>query len=700
MSAEQPPERPAEDDPEALAAAEAAVREARPSERGFRSAEELLAARAASSETSRGSVAGGEEGGGRRFLLALTLVALVFVAFLPALSAGFVNWDDDKNFLENTHWRGLGFSNLAWMFTSFHMAHWHPVTWMSLGLDHVLFGGDPQRMHGVSVAYHALATLAAFGVARVLLRSAVKESGGVTLDLAAFFAAAFFAVHPLRAESVAWLTERRDVLSGLFFFLALRAWLTYARAEEAGPRRRAWIWSLVWFLLAAMSKEVVFVLPVLLFVLDAWPLGRWRLGFGRLFAEKAVHIVLAVALAGFAFYGQRFSAGSMYGIEDYPLHARLVGVAYSTWFYPSKTLVPVGLSPMYELPPTDVMFSASILVPAAIGLAVALAALALWKKTPALSVAWLCFLITIAPTSGLTQAGSQIAADRYSYLACIAFAFLAGGALFFGGGRTRVPVAIGSTIGAVIVVLLALRCHAQTTLWTSSEKLWTRAYELDPRDTVALSNLAEVRMAQGIQTNDLQAKGDLLRASIELLGNAFEINGDPRHLLNMAASMRRMGDAEPEQFDFHLQNAWKQLEEGYALAKAKGEPAPIWTRMRAELLLDQEKFDEALTELQVYVAAEPFDAEGRYLLGVTLVEKGKPKDALPHLEYAQGVLGNDARVLAAWAEAQGMLGRYGAARATWRQLIDVQQALLGSQASSDPYVQMATGALEKLRTAK
>ncbi|MBK7877168.1 MAG: hypothetical protein IPJ77_15730 [Planctomycetes bacterium] len=636
------------------------------------------------------------DGGGRRWLCALLLVALVFAAFWPSLSAGFVNWDDDKNFVENVHWRGLAPSNLAWMFTSYHMAHWHPVTWMSLGLDCVLFGQNPARMHLVNVLLQALAALAAFGVGRALFRAVAKDASSAAIDAAAFFAAAFFAVHPLRAESVAWITERRDVLSGLFFFLALRAWLGYVGATEDGPRRRAWLLSLGLFALAGMSKVAVFVLPFLLFVLDAWPLGRLKLGLGALVKEKLAHLGVAVALMAVAFYGQRFSAGTMYGFEDYPLGARFVQVGYATFFYPFKTLVPAGLSPMYELPPTEAMFTATWFGPAIAGAAAALIALLLWKKAPALAVAWLLFLITIAPTSGLTQAGSQIVADRYSYLACIPFAFLAGGALFLAFGRGRAPTTPGVVLGGVLALALVWRCHAQTTIWTSSEKLWMHALAIEPNDTVALSNLAEVRLAQGSRAADPKAKGERMRESIELLGRAFEISKDPRHLLNASAAMRKMGDAEPERFEVHLENAWKQLEEGYALAKAKGEPKPIWRRMRAELLLDKNQVAEALAELGPYLQQEPEDAEGHYLMGLALASTEKAAEALPHLEFALSRMGDDVRVWASLADAQGQLGRLAAARNAWTRVIELQRQTLGPAAASDPYVQLAADMLKRL----
>jgi hypothetical protein len=175
----------------------------------------------------------------RRWVASIALVALVFAAFWPSLSAEFVNWDDDRNFVFNDHYRGFGPSNLWWMWTSYHMAQWHPLTWMTLGLDWCLWGPDAAGYHLTNVVIHALAALAAFFFARRLFAHVRPQASALSIDLAAFFATAFFAIHPLRVESVAWVTERRDVLSGLFAFLTLgRLAALPRRGRGPGPTAR------------------------------------------------------------------------------------------------------------------------------------------------------------------------------------------------------------------------------------------------------------------------------------------------------------------------------------------------------------------------------------------------------------------------------------------------------------------------------
>lgn len=631
--------------------------------------------------------------------LSLVLAVLVFVAFRAVLDAGFTNWDDDKNFVDNERWRGLAPANLAWMFTSFHMAHWHPLTWMSLGLEHVLWGLKPERMHVVNVALHAAGAIAALFVARRIFARVAPAASGLAIDLAAFASAALFAVHPLRAESVAWVTERRDVLSGLLFFLAVLAWLRYVDAADGPARRKRWILSLVLFVLAGMSKVAVFPLPFLLVVLDLWPLGRVRsLGWKRVLVEKAPFFAVTVALMLVAVLGQGAGASALYSLEDYPLPARVVQAGVATWFYPAKTLWPVPLSPMYELPPNDVMFTAPVLGRALAGGAVALVALLAYRVAPALAAAWACFLLVIAPVSGLTQAGSQIAADRYSYLACFPFALLAGGSLFLArrGERGSTARNVGLVVVLALVGVLVVRTSAQAAIWRDSRSLWSHALAVDPANKVACSNMAEVTMQDGIAAIGTPRAGELLRDAIRQLGELYERDPDPRHLLNLANVIWKLADAEPDRADEHLANALKQVDEGLVLARARGPEKPAWHLVRGGVLMELGRVQEALPELRAYVAATPEDPDGQWRLGACLVETNATKEAEPHLRYAVDRGWHDVRATVYLAEAMGRSSRFAEARALWERVIAMQRAALGADAEQDPFVQAARGALKKL----
>ncbi|TMH83068.1 MAG: glycosyltransferase family 39 protein [Betaproteobacteria bacterium] len=202
--------------------------------------------------------------------LASILIAVVtLAAFLPALQNQFVNWDDADNFLGNPHYRGLGWSQLRWMWTTFHMGHWIPLTWMTLGLDYLLWGMNPFGYHLTSLVLHAANAIVFYFVAFRILGLALPDAGDrgrAGLALSAGFAALLFALHPLRVESVAWATERRDVLSGLFYLLTI---LVYLRACERGERGRGWYWGAIGlFACALLSKSMAVSLPVVLLILD------------------------------------------------------------------------------------------------------------------------------------------------------------------------------------------------------------------------------------------------------------------------------------------------------------------------------------------------------------------------------------------------------------------------------------------------
>src|SRR2546429_5681559 len=208
-----------------------------------------------------------------RWLAPLLVALFTFAAFLRALQNQFVNWDDKDNFLDNPHYRGLGWTHLRWMWTT-HLGHYIPLTWMTLGLDYLLWGMNPVGYHLTSLLLHAANAVLFFSLVRRVLTLARPSAAerDHALVVSAGFAAIVFAIHPLRVESVAWVTERRDVLSGLFYLLTI---LEYLRACEPEKRGHWWYWlSVVTFVCALLSKSMAASLPVVLLILDVYPLRR------------------------------------------------------------------------------------------------------------------------------------------------------------------------------------------------------------------------------------------------------------------------------------------------------------------------------------------------------------------------------------------------------------------------------------------
>src|SRR2546426_882330 len=233
------------------------------------------------------------------WLVPVLITLVTFTAFLPALQNRFVTWDDEKNFLDNPHYRGLGWTQLRWMWTT-HLGHYIPLTWMTLGLDYLLWGMNPLGYHLTNLLLHAANAVVFFFVVRRLLTRALPSPAerGHALTVSAGFASLVFAIHPLRVESVAWVTERRDVLSGLFYLVTI---LLYLRASERGERGRGWYWGTVGlFACALLSKAMAVSVPVVLLILDVYPLRRlggstgwWSEPARRVYVEKIPFVLLA-----------------------------------------------------------------------------------------------------------------------------------------------------------------------------------------------------------------------------------------------------------------------------------------------------------------------------------------------------------------------------------------------------------------------
>src|SRR6059058_16671 len=292
----------------------------------------------------------------RGFWLVPVLIALfTLAAFLPALQNQFVNWDDKDNFLDNPHYRGLGWTHLRWMWTT-HLGHYIPLTWMTLGLDYLLWGMNPVGYHLTSLLLHAANAVVFFFVVCRILTLALPAPSERGHALTAGFAALVFAIHPLRVESVAWVTERRDVLSGLFYLLTI---LVYLRASERGARGQGWYWlSVAAFVCALLSKSMVVNLPVVLLILGVYPLRRlggaigwWSEPARRVYVEKIPFVLLAAAAAAIALMAQ-LSHNTMVSVVQLSGLGRLAVSAYGLSVYLGKTVAPVFLSPLYELPPT------------------------------------------------------------------------------------------------------------------------------------------------------------------------------------------------------------------------------------------------------------------------------------------------------------------------------------------------------------
>src|SRR5216117_2057255 len=590
-----------------------------------------------------------------RWLVPVVIALITCAAFLPTLQNQFVNLDDNDNFLDNPHYRGLAWTHLRWMWTT-HQGHYIPLTWMTLGLDYLLWGLNPVGYHLTSLLLHAAnAVVFFFVVRRILTRALPSLSGrGHALTVSAGFAALVFAIHPLRVESVAWVTERRDVLSGLFYLLTL---LMYLRACERGaPGRRSYWLSVALFGCALLSKSMAVSLPVVLLILEVYPLRRlggslgWsRASARRVYVEKIPFVLLAAAASAIALMAQLSNRG-MVSVAHLSALDRLAVSTYGLSFYLWKTVVPLDLSPLYMLPQTVNPAATPFIVSYGGVIAVTAIALALRRRCPGLPAAWLAYVVVLLPVLGIAQNGPQIAADRYTYLAAPGWAILVGAGLLscwrLSTSSTRAPTTWGvAGIATGIVIALGVLTWNQVQIWHDSGRLWTYALSIDPNSPIAHTNLGELldrqgRLAEAIDhfQHALRTKPDYALAHNNW-GMALKAQGRPaeaidhfQHALrlkpdfpiahnNWGTALGQLG--EPAEAIDHFQQALR-LNPDFALAHSNWGAA----------LLQQGQPAEAIDHFQQALRIDPDLALARSNWGAALLQQGQPAEAIEHPQQA------------------------------------------------------------------
>jgi len=439
--------------------------------------------------------------GARPRVLVTGLGCLVFaaavVAFWPGVSGDFLNWDDRDNVVNNPGVHGLGRAQLQWMWSGVVLGHYIPLTWMSFGLNYVLGGLNPWGYHVLNLGLHGANAVLFYLIARRLLaraRPGGAEPGTWALSLGAAFSALVFAVHPLRVESVVWITERKDVLCGLFFLGSVLAYLKAVRGDALD--RRWQVVSLASFAAALLAKAAAMPLPAILLLLDAYPLGRARgaAGWRRVLVEKIPWAILGTAGALMALRAV-YTGTAVTGYARYGPGARLAMTVYTFVFYPARWFWPVELLPLYELPSEVRLLAPRFLLPALAFVGVTAALAALRRRWPAGLAAWSASILILLPISGAVHSGHQLAHDRYSYLSGLGLALLFGGGLTWllsaqALGKVSAVIARSVTAGAVLVVLvLAAGAWDQSKVWHNSETLWRWTTGIDSQCAICWNNL-------------------------------------------------------------------------------------------------------------------------------------------------------------------------------------------------------------------
>ena len=540
--------------------------------------------------------------------ICVLLALAVFAVFGQTLRYDFVNYDDNQYFSSNPQVQGgLTWNGVIWAFRTTYAANWHPLTWLSLMLDAQLFGAGSMGPHLTNVLLHAANTVLLFLLLRRLSGTYWRSA----------LVAALFGLHPLHVESVAWVAERKDVLSGLFFLLTLLIYARYVEQSKAqSPKSRAFYGlALLFFALGLMSKPMLVTVPFVLLLLDYWPLKRFGLStfnlqpstFRRLILEKFPFFVLSTASCVVTFLAQR---RLIEPIERLPLSSRFSNALVSYIAYLSQTFYPAKLAIFYPHPekgPPLLEITLALILLAGISAGV----LALRRVRPYLLVGWLWYLGMLVPVIGLVQVGWQGRADRYTYLPLIGvFIMLAWGARdLFSSWRYRRPVlGITAFIGIAVLMVCA---SIQTSYWRNSESLWTHTLACTSRNYVAHINLGIVFAGRG-QTAEAM---EHYRKALEILPDFAEAHYD---VGNVLADQGRYTEA--------LEHYQRALEIKPDFAEAHNS--------LGILLAQQGRSAEAMEHYQRALEIKPDYAEAHNSLGIMLAGQGRSAEAMEHYQRA------------------------------------------------------------------
>ncbi len=474
----------------------------------------------------------------RRYSIALLLAAAILAIYGQVVSFDFVNFDDHPYVTENVHVRaGLTWAGTRWAFTATAQSNWHPLTWLSLMLDAQMGGLNPHLFHLTNLLLHLANTLVLFHLLRRLTGFHWRSAA----------VAALFAVHPLHVESVAWVAERKDVLSTLFWLLTMWAYLRYTERQSL----RAYLGVVVLFGLGLMAKPMLVTLPLILLLIDFWPLGRLTLSPGmggvlrNLLWEKVPLFALAGVSSIITVIAQE-KGGAIVSLENHALPARVANALVSYVRYIGKMLWPQGLAVLYPHPRNTVPLALA-LVSAVVLLILSWLALRAAPRRPYLAFGWLWYVITLVPVIGLVQVGNQAMADRYTYVPLIGL-FVAivwwitdvssswtgdVTAAQASPGQRRARLAFGIVFSALVALLMGV-AYVQAGYWKNSVTLYQRALAVTKDNAVVENNIGEVLSEQG-RTDE----------AIVHFRAAMRINpGYATHQVNLAATLIKGGQYE------------------------------------------------------------------------------------------------------------------------------------------------------------
>jgi Flp pilus assembly protein TadD len=525
------------------------------------------------------------------------LVVVTVVVFAAVRQFDFIGMDDPGYVRDNVHVnRGLSWAGLVWAWTTGHAANWHPLTWMSHMLDAELFGVRPGGHHTTSVVFHVINVVLLF----VLLK---RSTGAVALSA---IAAALFAIHPLHVESVAWISERKDVLSTMFWLLAMLAYVEYVRR----PRWTRYLLVFVLMALGLMAKPMLVSLPIALLLFDIWPLRRLAEGrpLSSLVLEKLPFVALSIASSVVTLIVQR-QGGAVSDLGVLPVWSRVANALVAYLRYLGKTVWPRDLTLFYPyndaLPTWWVAGSALALV------VISVVAVRTLRRHPYVFVGWFWYVVTLVPVIGLVQVGTQAIADRYTYVPLIGI--FVGAIWGVASIVDRRPAWRWSAAGLAVAIVagLAVVAHAQVQVWENNRTVWTHARAVTERNYIAENEVGIELVKQGKHDEALPHFEQSSRYRPEYV--------EARNNLGLAYS--RLG---------RVQDAIDQ----FTLAvRLKPDHAEAFNHL-GFVQLGAGKPEDAMASFREAVRIKPDLVDARNNLGFVLAAAGRVDEAIPQFEAA------------------------------------------------------------------
>jgi protein O-mannosyl-transferase len=600
-------------------------------------------------------------------LMPMLVMLVTALAFLPVLSNNFVNWDDDKILTENPDYRGLGWQQIGWMFSTLLMGHYHPLTWISFALDYSIWGMNPFGYHLTNLLLHVGNAVMFYFVSRKLLRAALSPSMKMDvwqLDISAALAAVLFAIHPLRVESVAWATERRDVLSGFFYLASVQCYLGSVSGEQ-GSKSSLFVVALVSYFLSLLSKAIGITLPMVLLLIDVYPLRRLPGGpigwlkpeYRKVLLEKIPFGLFAGAFAIVALLAQH-TTGALKPLEQFDIISRLIQACFGYFFYFWKTVLPIRLSPIYELPIDVGDWFWLFVLGAVVTIAITAALILQRRRWPAALACWTYYLIVLGPVTGAAQSGPQLVADRYSYLACMSWPLLISGALlsFWQRRNTNYPhrargqnfAATGIAWG-VAMAFLGILTWQQSAVWRDGKSLWQHAVAVGPVSSIAHYNLGRSLERE----NDPSAAIEHYRKAIQINQSHSKAHYNLARLLALngleAEAMthyRRVLEIRPDHADAHN-------DLGLLLELSGDVPA-------------------AFAEFRKAIEIDAMHQKALFNLAELLAKQGDLASAAANYERAAHVNPNEAVIQIRWAITLARQGHLEAAESHFRRAVELK----------------------------